>query len=441
MDLRLPESGKWMWMSKQSDIRVRHPADGSAGDVLAAGTAGAVLSGVPSTAVTLLRRREPARRRDRRRGDPAARRAAHGCRSSRRPSPCTSRCRSGGRRCCARAAPPGDRARGRRRRARDRGARPRAGRPRVPARSARCRRAGSGPTTSRTAWRSASSCAGGGSAAATQARADRLGHASGASTGTKCPTPSSIRSSASAKNSSMRSDHAGGNSGSCSGHNTVVGTATRSSGAGGALGERSRDGPGAGAVPRDARAERPRPGVELGERVEALGLRRPAPARSSGSRSARGRRARRARRRRRASRRAGAVERLVPELPLRVGLEDALADARQRRGEHEAAQVVGQAPRDRLRDAAADVVAGEDGRSSASSSIRPQTLSACASAEYASAAGGRGGPSRRSRAGRARRRRRGRAAAPRPRAGPSARPASRAGGRPAGRSRRGRTRG
>ncbi len=55
LDLRLPESGKWMWMSSSATYASGTPLTVALGDALAAGTAGAVLSGVPSTAVTLLR--------------------------------------------------------------------------------------------------------------------------------------------------------------------------------------------------------------------------------------------------------------------------------------------------------------------------------------------------------------------------------------------------
>ena len=55
MDLRLPESGKWMWMSSSATYASGTSLTVALGDALAAGAAGAVLSGVPSTAVTLLR--------------------------------------------------------------------------------------------------------------------------------------------------------------------------------------------------------------------------------------------------------------------------------------------------------------------------------------------------------------------------------------------------
>jgi hypothetical protein len=53
--LRLPESGKWMWMSSSATYASGTPLTVALADALAAGTAGAMLSGVPSTAVTLLR--------------------------------------------------------------------------------------------------------------------------------------------------------------------------------------------------------------------------------------------------------------------------------------------------------------------------------------------------------------------------------------------------
>jgi hypothetical protein len=58
-------------------------------------------------------------------------------------------------------------------------------------------------------------------------------NSAGYSSGAKWPTPSTNLTVMSLKNSSRRSDHARGNRGSCSGHRTVVGTASRWSGAGG----------------------------------------------------------------------------------------------------------------------------------------------------------------------------------------------------------------
>jgi hypothetical protein len=54
------------------------------------------------------------------------------------------------------------------------------------------------------------------------------------------------------------------------------------------------------------------------------------------------------------------VEGLVPELALRVRAQDAVADSGQRRRQHQRADRVRTLPRDRLRNAAADVVAHED---------------------------------------------------------------------------------
>jgi hypothetical protein len=53
------------------------------------------------------------------------------------------------------------------------------------------------------------------------------------------------------------------------------------------------------------------------------------------------------------------VERLVPELAYRLGAEHALAGARQRRRERQRAHRVRRVTCDRLRDPAADVVAGD----------------------------------------------------------------------------------
>ena len=55
LDLRLPESGKWMWMSSSATYASGTPMTVALADAVAAGAAGAVLSGVPSTTVTLLR--------------------------------------------------------------------------------------------------------------------------------------------------------------------------------------------------------------------------------------------------------------------------------------------------------------------------------------------------------------------------------------------------
>jgi hypothetical protein len=56
LDLRLPASGKWMWMSSSATYACATSLTVALEDALAAGAAGAVLSGVPSTAITLLRR-------------------------------------------------------------------------------------------------------------------------------------------------------------------------------------------------------------------------------------------------------------------------------------------------------------------------------------------------------------------------------------------------
>ena len=55
-DLRLPESGKCRWMSSKATYAAATPLTVALADALAAGAAGAVLSAVPSTTVTLLRR-------------------------------------------------------------------------------------------------------------------------------------------------------------------------------------------------------------------------------------------------------------------------------------------------------------------------------------------------------------------------------------------------
>jgi len=54
------------------------------------------------------------------------------------------------------------------------------------------------------------------------------------------------------------------------------------------------------------------------------------------------------------------VERLVPELPLRLRPQDPVADPRQRRGDHEGADQIGPGGGDGLGDPAADVVSGDD---------------------------------------------------------------------------------
>jgi hypothetical protein len=55
LDLRLPESGKCRWMSKRATYASGTPLTVALADALAAGTAGALFSGVPSTAVTVVR--------------------------------------------------------------------------------------------------------------------------------------------------------------------------------------------------------------------------------------------------------------------------------------------------------------------------------------------------------------------------------------------------
>ena len=97
-------------------------------------------------------------------------------------------------------------------------------------------------------------------------------NASGASSGVKCPAPSSQRSSTALKNTSRRSDHARGKSGSCSCHSTVVGVAIRCSG--GCLRQRAGDHAGARPVPADRGGHRARLAVE--RRRGGRGARRPA---------------------------------------------------------------------------------------------------------------------------------------------------------------------
>jgi hypothetical protein len=55
LDLRLPESGKWMWMRSNATYASGTTLTVAVGDALAAGAVGALLSGVPSTTVTVLR--------------------------------------------------------------------------------------------------------------------------------------------------------------------------------------------------------------------------------------------------------------------------------------------------------------------------------------------------------------------------------------------------
>ena len=128
------------------------------------------------------------------------------------------------------------------------------------------------------------------------------------------------------------------------------------------LGQRARDPARPGPVPADRGGHRARLGIAVGEMVEAGvgGLEgRPRPVapevREVG-----------------AHRGAVAVEdllhqrqlvkRLVPELPHRVRAEDALPGARQRRRDDQRAHHLRRVARDRLRDPAADVVAGDHRR-------------------------------------------------------------------------------
>src|SRR5690348_17040805 len=56
LPFRLAESGKWRWMSMSATYAPDTPLTVALGDALIAGATGAVLSGAPSTTVTLLRR-------------------------------------------------------------------------------------------------------------------------------------------------------------------------------------------------------------------------------------------------------------------------------------------------------------------------------------------------------------------------------------------------
>ena len=166
-----------------------------------------------------------------------------------------------------------------------------------------------------------------------EASAARIAPASssGASSGTKWPTPASGFTVASEKKSDTRSPHSGGNSGSNSGQRIVVGNSDRIRQGRAHLRDAPGDGARTCAVPRDRRRERPGRGVQADEAVER-GVRqlkrRPRPMRPEVPKIG-------------ANRRwlpvedlldqAQLMKRLVPELLLRLGREDAVADAWYRR--------------------------------------------------------------------------------------------------------------
>ena len=252
--------------------------------------------------------------------------------------------------------------------------------------------------------------------------------------------PSTKRRSAAANQSSTLSDHARGNSGSCSGQSSVVGGAIRSAGSGicsaSALATAAEPEP----VPVDRPDERARTAVGVGEAVELRGLRGvvgPGPVRPEvlevgadavavAVEEPLGQ--------------VEAVEGLVPELALRVGAEDAGADAGHGRRDDHPAHEVGPGARDALGRARADVVAADDHRPARGRLDQGDHARGLAVDAVLRRRPRRPGRScRRSRAGRARSPGARRAGA-RPRGSRGDRPASRAGARRRRRRRDGRHR-